>query len=595
MVWSARQAPGLIKTRLSQLMVMAALLTVGGPAWALIIQIDSITSVPGLTYTPNARLGVLSASATDANVAHVINIEDCKGILKNAAPKVRITWSWLDHPLIVPSSATYGIKIAAPGASCSSTEMSSTADPTGKCKVLITDQKFNNPNTANGEVVDIDLRDVLGDTVCTAGTEPTAKIYFLIGGQTSTVGATATTSGITLDIKLDLAGPGAPTITGLSPGGSNLKVTWTYVDEKANNAARVYWSAAPLDLNNLGAASSSAKLTGTSYQIGGLTNGTPYNVTVVSVDSHDNESAPAAIKTAAPIQVQDIWQFYKANGGAEEGNYAACNASPVGSSRAGLLAVLLLAGGAVWLGRRRKSLRSLAIVLVAGGLIIALPGRSEAASPLTSSLDIRFGSYTPQVDREFASTNKATPYATLMNDGAWEIGATLDWRIWHAFGEFSMGMGAARWTKEGQSLTLTGATTADTTSLSIVPISIDAVYRFDVLAERYDFPLIPYVRGGVVYALWWMENGLGNLSRTTIGGTEYVGRGGTGGFYGTVGLRLLLDVFEPQSARSFDIEMGVNHSYLFAEYKKLSLTDFGNPKSIDLSDDVLNFGLAFDL
>ena len=64
---------------------------------------------------------------------------------------------------------------------------------------------------------------------------------------------------------------------------------------------------------------------------------------------------------------------------------------------------------------------------------------------------------------------------------------------------------------------------------------------------------------------------------------------------GTIGLRLLLDVFEPGAARSFDIEMGVNHSYLFAEVQQLWLNDFGSSKSIDLSDMVLAFGLAFDL
>ncbi len=591
MVWSARQALGQTKKVLTLAVSVTMLLLTSASAWAITIQIDSIAAISGLTYTPNERLFKSPASAVDINVEHVINIADCNLIRKNALPKVRIKWSWLDRPLAGVASNTYGIKVAAPGASCSLTEMSSTADPSGKCKVLLIDEKFK--ANALGETVEVDLRDLLGDTLCTAGTEPTAKIAFLIGGQVATAGAAATTSGITLDIKLDLAGPGTPTITGLTPGGNNLNVTWSYVDAK-DNFARVYWSAGPLDLNALPESTRSDKLPGTSYKIPNLTNDIPYNVTVVAVDAHDNESAPSAIKTATPIEVRDLWEYYKDKGGAEEGDYAACSAAPVGRSPSGLIALLMLAGLAWLVVRRRKSVRALPIVLVALGLC-ALPARSEAVSPLTSSLDIRFGSYTPQIDREFVGTNGFTPYAKIMKDSAWEVGATIDWRIWNGFGDFSMGMGAARWTKEGNSLSKGGATTGDTTTLSIVPISFDAVYRFDVLAERYDFPLIPYVRGGIVYALWWMENGLGNLSRTTIGGKEYVGRGGTGGFYGTLGMRLLLDVFEPQSARSFDIEMGVNHSYLFAEYKKLSLTDFGNPKSIDLSDDMLTFGIAFDL
>ena len=127
-------------------------------------------------------------------------------------------------------------------------------------------------------------------------------------------------------------------------------------------------------------------------------------------------------------------------------------------------------------------------------------------------------------------------------------------------------------------------------------MSLDAAYRFTTLADRYSFPLVPYAKAGLAYSLWWMENGVGNISHyTPVGGTTQLARGGTGGLYGTVGLRLLLDVFEPQAARSFDIEMGVNHSYLFAEYQMLNLTDFGNKKSIDLSDNIFAFGIAFDL
>mgnify|MGYP003342203221 CR=1 FL=1 len=115
---------------------------------------------------------------------------------------------------------------------------------------------------------------------------------------------------------------------------------------------------------------------------------------------------------------------------------------------------------------------------------------------------------------------------------------------------------------------------------------------FDVLAERYEFPLVPYVKLGYAYGIWWATNGLGNLARATTNGTTTVARGGTGGFDATLGLRFLLDVLEPGAARSFDIEMGVNHSYLFGEYRHLVLTDWGSSSSIDLSDGIWNFGLG---
>lgn len=597
MAWSGRQAKGLI--------LAATVLTVlgaAGPAAAIpVISLDLIEAAPAGDFTPDTtRFAKASPDATNPAIRHVLNIADCKAIKAALNPKVRVTWSWLNRGAQL--APMYAVKVSAPGKSCDTTSISSTTnDSTGGCHPVELNKSFLN-QTAQGETTDIDLRDLLGETACNAGADANASIYFVVN-ELGVTTATTTATGVTVPIFIDLSGPGAPTLNSLSPGGNNLKASWSYVDTSSTNAARVYWSTQPISLGDLASAPhngcdktsgicSSDRLTGTSFQITGLTNGVPYNVTVVAVDEDDNESSPSAIKTASPVQVQDLWQYYKANGGTEEGGYAPCSASPDGRARSGLLGLLVLVG-VVLLVRRHKSLGGLTILLLALGL--ALPGRSEAASPLTSSLDLRIGSYTPQVDNEFSTTNHATPFGTVVKDGAWEVGATIDWIVWKRFGTLSMGMGAARWSKDGHSLTLAGDETADTTTLSIVPISVDAVYRFDVLAERYDFPLIPYARVGLVYALWWMEDGIGNLSRYTSGGKTLIARGGTGGFQGALGLRLLLDVFEPQAARSFDIEMGVNHSYLFAEYRKLSLTDFGNSKSIDLSDDIFAFGLAFDL
>ena len=66
---------------------------------------------------------------------------------------------------------------------------------------------------------------------------------------------------------------------------------------------------------------------------------------------------------------------------------------------------------------------------------------TRAASPQTSSLDVRFGLYQPQVDREFDATNKSTPYKSVLDDSDWEVGGALDFRVWHDFGELAVGLG----------------------------------------------------------------------------------------------------------------------------------------------------------
>jgi len=77
-------------------------------------------------------------------------------------------------------------------------------------------------------------------------------------------------------------------------------------------------------------------------------------------------------------------------------------------------------------------------------------------------------------------------------------------------------------------------------------------------------------------------------------GTDITAEGATMGYHISVGMRLLLDGFDRTTADSFDEDMGFNNSYLFIEWSKLNLDDFGSDTSFILSDELISFGLAFD-
>jgi hypothetical protein len=574
----------------------AAAVFAAAPAQAVTIQIDSIVGVPGSGFTPNDRLGLTSNQVGLGKVAHVINIADCETIRAHASPKIRITWSWLDKN-VLQLTPQYGVKIAPPGRSCDENDMTESASDSA-CKVVTSDHDFDNPLTASGQTVDIDLREVLGDTACNVDATTGAKIYFIVKDLTTGT-STTTVTGVALNIDVDLEAPKAPTMTGLSSGSENLKATWEHVDTATTLSSRVYWSKQPLTAATAWTAENkSSVLTATSYQITGLVNGTTYYVSVSAIDANDNESDGSVVMSGAPLEVQDLWQYYKANGGTEAGGYYGCSSGRTG---AGNLAWLLLFLPLVVLATRRKLqvgrlTRGVLTLSVVGTLIMSAAAVAHAESPQTSSLDLRFGSYQPGIDREFETTTGATPYADVLGGSDWEWGASIDWNLFHAFGDLSLGVGAGWWNATGKSLAVAGGSTEDTTTLTVIPLTLDLVYRFDWVSKKTGFPLIPYGKLGLAYGMWWIENGVGNVSRyTDAAGDTSVGRGGVAGLHGSLGLRFQLDPLEPQAARSFDIEMGVNHSYLFAEWRRLSLNDFGDPKSIDLSDDVLVFGLAFDL
>ncbi len=52
-------------------------------------------------------------------------------------------------------------------------------------------------------------------------------------------------------------------------------------------------------------------------------------------------------------------------------------------------------------------------------------------------------------------------------------------------------------------------------------------------------------------------------------------------------------MLEPRLQRDFDSELGVNHTYLFAEYTYEDVNGFGT-EGINLSSRRFSFGLAFE-
>jgi hypothetical protein len=137
-------------------------------------------------------------------------------------------------------------------------------------------------------------------------------------------------------------------------------------------------------------------------------------------------------------------------------------------------------------------------------------------------------------------------------------------------------------------ITDVGDTALEKTALKVVPLKLNAFYKFDYPAFRWHFPLVPYAKLGLIYMPWWINKGDSTQ--------ELSGRAGKGGRLGyglTVGASFLLDVLEPSLARDFDTDLGVNHSYFFAEWTYAEVNNFGS-SGIVLSSRHWMFGLALD-
>jgi hypothetical protein len=136
----------------------------------------------------------------------------------------------------------------------------------------------------------------------------------------------------------------------------------------------------------------------------------------------------------------------------------------------------------------------------------------------------------------------------------------------------------------------TGLPSGDMSTLKVVPVSLSAIYRFDYFLERRGFPLVPFAKAGLDWAYWQITDGNDEIATDGRGGK---GRGGTFGWHAAAGLALVLDFFDPEAARDFDNELGVNHTSLVFQYTYADISGLGQPDRMHLGDASWSLGLMF--
>lgn len=203
------------------------------------------------------------------------------------------------------------------------------------------------------------------------------------------------------------------------------------------------------------------------------------------------------------------------------------------------------------------------LALVAGAAQAEVAG----ASPRRMLAEFKLGSYLPLVDRSF--TNQVGPYQTVFQNAPMLMGELeLDYEVFQKLGTVSFGVavgyaekyGKAQAVTDSRGVTAPLSTQTQSTGIKVVPIKALATYRFDWLLDKFDVPLVPFVKAGLVVMPWFITNG------PAIEIAEGLrGEGVKLGFAGTLGLALCLDFLDKRLARDFDTSLGVNHTYLFGE------------------------------
>jgi hypothetical protein len=220
-----------------------------------------------------------------------------------------------------------------------------------------------------------------------------------------------------------------------------------------------------------------------------------------------------------------------------------------------------------------------------------LQEESRFRTPQNWALELRFGPYTPEIDKEFTGPTDHQPFKTYFGDKRrWLLQLELDYQFFRAFGTAAVGFQAGYYWASTQALTAAGDPSGDKTRLQLFPMAVQAVYRLDTLARNLKLPLAPYGKLGLNYTIWRITDGNGDVARA--GGGRGVGV--TPGWQAAAGIALLMDVLDPGAARALDSDTGVNHTYIFAELARYGATGLGSKKVLRVGDTTWVFGLMFE-
>lgn len=218
------------------------------------------------------------------------------------------------------------------------------------------------------------------------------------------------------------------------------------------------------------------------------------------------------------------------------------------------------------------------------------PGsRSHAESPQNAAVEVRFGRYIPQVDKSVPGS----PYQGVFGKRSrYMFGLEGDWQLLRLphLGTLGPGLGWGYTRASAQArITSTGMLSAEQTTLAIMPFYLVGVLRADVFAREFGVPLVPYAKVGLGYALWWASDG-GTTSREN----GVLGRGVSYGPQYALGAMFLLDVLDEQTALDADNGIGVNNSYVFAEWFDSELDAFGSKSRLNVGANTWVVGLAIE-
>lgn len=247
---------------------------------------------------------------------------------------------------------------------------------------------------------------------------------------------------------------------------------------------------------------------------------------------------------------------------------------------------------------------------------------SQFASPHNFTFELRFGGYSPEIDKDEKLGGK-TPYADYFGKGSkatglglqFYFGLELDYLplripyvglIGPAFGwgfttvsarapfEFAANARPQCWRDDTEDNYPASYCSEQHTSFTIMPMYLAAVLRVDELMKRTKIPIIPY--GKIGFAMgYWRAASDGTTEKAAKGNETISGYGLVPGMFAALGGMLSLNFIDQRSAARLDQATGVNRISLFGEWSRFLLNGIGSKAQLHVGASMWVVGLAIDM
>ncbi len=275
----------------------------------------------------------------------------------------------------------------------------------------------------------------------------------------------------------------------------------------------------------------------------------------------------------------------------------------------------------LWLVKRRKTLAlRVARFAIPVGLAFVVLAPNLASAQVTPYWDenpddyeedlvkwhvgVRVGPYTPGIDKQFGM--EPGPYADMF--GGYQVLPMLDVDrvLWRGFGQLGVG-GSIGYMQKTANAWVDGSSPTDPdrmrspgdeNTFRLMPLALTAVYRLTWFDDEYGIPVVPYVRGGLSYYLWWIKTN-GNTSTACWDGTDDPNCdkdkaiGASYGIQGAIGIAIRAERIDAAAATSMR-QGGIQHAGFYAELSVAKVDGFGSETKLSVGDTTWFAGVDFE-